>query len=369
VTAKHPDVLCPFCRGTLDAGVDLFSCPTCAAEYPAVLGIPDLRSLDPPYSSRDKDLARSRELAERYSTTDFGGLLRYAYSALHPEIPAEALESFLAHRIQRAALNKERWQRSQRLIAASGLEISQGIGLDLGCGVGGFLPVLAQEMPHAVGVDIMMEELILARKYLEEQSVDNVTLICVDAETVPLAPETVSLANATNVVEHVRDAGRVIERVHGLLVRKGVFVFDSPNRWDLVHPEPHVGIRFVGLWPRWLQEPYVRLLSSQEYKGKHLLSLPELDRLLRRRIPSPSYRIFYWPRWRVDRTPRTPFGALLLKHAPGLVPFLNRVWGLFVGVHEVVVWRPEDGEQPSGTRILPMPAAPYRHDDDRTATS
>lgn len=347
-------VLCPRCGATLSGGEATWACAACSATFAAVLGIPDLRTADPPYATREQDLERARQIAERFDALDLAGLMGFAYGTLHPELLAADLEAFVAHRLQRAGLNVERWSRLRGLFAAVGREPQSGIAVDLGCGVGGLVPVLATEMPHVIGVDIAMEELVLARKYLEEQKVDNATLVCADAETLPLAPGRISLVNATNVIEHVRDQGQVIARVFELLLPGGVFAFDSPNRWDLVGPEPHVGVRFVGLWPRALQEPYVRLVSGKEYKGKCLLSLTELDRLLHRQIPSLTYRIFYWPRWQPCLGGRTVIGRLLVGRYPRLVAWMNRAWALFVGVHEVVLWRVAGDAEDVGPRVIPM---------------
>ena len=161
------------------------------------------------------------------------------------------------------------------------------------------------------------------------------------------------MINATSVIEHVRCPESVLKAVRETLTPEGVFVFDSPNRYDMVDPEPHVGVRFVGFWPRYLQEPYVRLVSGQEYRGKRLLSLRELVRHLNGLAC--NYAVFFWPRWQPQRRSRRPLGRFLFSRWPQVAETLNRMWAHFVGVHEVVLWRPREGAV-ADTRIVgPMP--------------
>ena len=199
--------------------------------------------------------------------------------------------------------------------------------------------MMARFLPQVLGVDIAMEELVLAHKCLDEMGVTNATLVCASAERLPLQPGIAALVNATSVIEHVREAGLVLESAFRTLAPGGVLVFDSPNRWDLVSPEPHVGLRFVGLWPRFLQETYVRNRTGKEYKGKRLLSLLELRHLLARRVPEASRWVFYWPRWNSKARAATALGRVALRRWPGIAPLLNRAWAPFVSVHEVVVHR------------------------------
>ncbi len=349
-------LVCPKCSNPLILGKDECTCRTCKLTYAAVLGIPDLRESDPPYSTREEDISKARKLAAEFDQADFASLMRFGYGTMHPEIAADFLEQFVDMRVKRVGLNKQRWQRCKQLMETCKIDYSLSTAVDLGCGVGGLIPLLVKEMSHVVGIDISMEELILAKRFLTDQGIDSqVTLVCSEGETIPIRSTSVSLVNATSVIEHVRDAGAVLQAVFKSLTPGGIFLFDSPNRYDLVYPEPHVGVRFVGLWPRALQEPYVRLMSGKEYKEKRLLSLRELRSYLRRCVSSGNFVIFYWPRWQLGNPVKSMIGRFIIARWPSIMPRLNRIWAQFVGVHDVVLWKPKELNASPIHQIRPIP--------------
>lgn len=337
-------ILCPGCEGVLILHQEKADCETCGCKYPSTLGIPDLRTFDPPYAKRTEDMSRARELADRYDVLSYQGLLRYSSQYLHPELNLDYADKFVKDRFERPEINQRRWELVNRLIVQMGLQLSFGIGLDIGCGTGGFVEVMAEIFPFVVGVDIVMEELVLAHKFLIERGIRNFQLVCSDAEHLPFSPGSFSLINATDVVEHLADQELALRTLIGALSDEGLMCFNSPNRFDPILPEPHVHLRFVGFWPRILQQHYVRWKCGLDYKGKHLLSLRELRRMLRSSDNS-SYTIIYWPRWNRTAPPRSILGRWL-RRTPNLLVKMNRMWAHFVSVHEVIVCRPSPGHLP-----------------------
>ena len=77
-----------------------------------------------------------------------------------------------------------------------------------------------------------------------------------------------------------------MNEVNRVLRLGGAIVLNSPNRFSLVAPEPHVGIWGLGFLPRAWMDPVCKMLGKGGYKGKRLLSLPELRRLLRANFPN-----------------------------------------------------------------------------------
>ena len=336
---RKPSLRCPSCHGILDVEDQFARCRKCSREYLAVLGIPDLRLSDPPYSSRAEDLGRARVLADHYDDYSGGDLLQYCYQNLHPELDPERRNKLISARLDRPQVNLRRWELVQRLISDVDLDLTAGTALDMGCGTGGLITTLASQYSWVVGADIVMEELVLAKKLLEEAGLSNFQLICCEAESFPFEPESFSLINATDVIEHVRDQKIAVCSLFRGLADGGLLCFNSPNRFDAIHPEPHVGVRWVGFVPRALQPLYVRWANGMGYHGKRLLSLSELRSLANEVVlRGGNCTILYWPRWNSSASPRTPLGQLLLAR-PALVARMNSIWGHFVSNYEVLVTR------------------------------
>ena len=106
------------------------------------------------------------------------------------------------------------------------------------------------------------------------------------AEALPFAPDTFSFIYSPDVIEHVRDQRVYLSEARRVLQPGGAIVLNSPNRFSLVAPEPHVGIWGLGFLPRAWMDPVCKILGKGGYKGKRLLSLPELRRLLRATFPN-----------------------------------------------------------------------------------
>jgi SAM-dependent methyltransferase len=81
-----------------------------------------------------------------------------------------------------------------------------------------------------------------------------------------------------DVIEHVPDAGRVIDEAGRVMRPGGHLAISTPNRFSIA-AEPHVFLWGVGWLPRRLQEPYVRF-RGRTYRGTRLLSVREMTRLL-----------------------------------------------------------------------------------------
>lgn len=347
-------LICPACRKPLHASGGEFTCAACGAIYPAVLSIPDLRTFDPPYATREEDLARAEALAARYEELNYRDLLHWAFIELHPELDAEQREHLVDGRLKRPQINRARWELVQGLMARLGLVVADAPALDVGCGTGGFVAELAAIFPRAVGADIVMEELVLAHKYLSEQGFENFRLVCCGAEQLPFASGAFGLISATDVIEHLADQERALCALYDALVDNGMLCFNSPNRFDPIHPEPHVGVRWVGFLPRVLQEPYVRWRSGKDYKGKRLLALGELQRMLANIVQNGSYVVFYWPRWHQGDPGRTMVGRWL-RRMPQVMVALNRLWAHFVSSYEVIIWKAiGECQVVSSSRIRPM---------------
>jgi ubiquinone/menaquinone biosynthesis C-methylase UbiE/uncharacterized protein YbaR (Trm112 family) len=269
----HPiGYVCPLCQTPLnDLQGERYSCARCRKNFPVVHDIPDLRPQPQEYVS--DEMAR---LLARFDDCSFEELIRLRLGGAN--IPTDVADLHLRHELVGNERGEERAEQILRL-AERGVDRS-GIALDIGCGMGGMVHALAQRFEWAVGIDVALPDLIIGQKRCQEAGLNNVTFVCASAEVLPFADETFALMNATDVVEHVPQQRLFMSEGYRALKSGGAFCFNSPNRYNIFGPEPHVNLWGVGFMPRSWMPAYVRLFKQMGYEGKRLLSLMELRFML-----------------------------------------------------------------------------------------
>lgn len=261
---------CPKCRGRLVPGRELWACRRCGASFPALRGIPDLRTGDDLFLDNAGDRAFAVRLDADFDRLDFRGLLD-RYFDLSPEI-APGLRARQVTHILTAPGRARRWLG----------EVGDGAGplLDLGCGSGSFLSAVGHERRHVAGVDIAMRWLVVARKRLDEEGLGRVPLVCACAEDLPLPAAALAGVVAGDVIEHVADQAATLAEVHRVLRPGGRAFLASPNRFSLA-PEPHVQVWGVGYLPRRWMCGYVRWTRGADFRAIQTLGYGEWALLLR----------------------------------------------------------------------------------------
>jgi SAM-dependent methyltransferase/uncharacterized protein YbaR (Trm112 family) len=246
--------------------------------YPVVEGIPDFRLFDPPYTTRDEERKVVGQLFRAAASMGHEELIRLLENNVAPHPVAERRAKAVAHRL---ALRERAPRRLDDLFdKAGGMRIPGGRALDLGCGSGEAVGALiARGATEVVGVDISLVELALARKLLDESGIDAL-LVAGCAEALPFADEAFRFVYSPDVIEHVADQPAYLQEAHRVLEPEGSLLLNSPNRYSVVCPEPHVGIWALTFLPRPLIDPVCRLLGRGPYVGKRLVSLPELRKLV-----------------------------------------------------------------------------------------
>jgi SAM-dependent methyltransferase len=144
------------------------------------------------------------------------------------------------------------------------------LALDIGCGYGTATGILAKQFNYVVGIDPYLPVLLLAKKLLADDGINNVVLIQAYAQNIPVRDGCVDYAIAHNVIEHLIDVESALHEIKRILRQDGCFCGDSRNRYDLFFPEPHVRLRWVGLFPRRLQPWYVRKVKGVSYSEWHV---------------------------------------------------------------------------------------------------
>ena len=269
-------VRCPTCHGELAADGEALRCGACPRRFEVIHGIPDFRPDPPDGAPRHGDFCL--DIIRRWPHSSYRDLW-----ALCHEGEADALSRLWTQHEERApARGERRWDEILRHAQAAGRSVpTSGVALDLGCGMGSALFALAGRARLAVGLDILLTDLLLAKKRFAEAGIANVAFVCGSALELPLAEESCDVLNATDVIEHVPDPPRFLAEGRRVMRPGGIFFFNSPNRFSLFTPEPHVKLWWVGWLPRRWMEPYVRWRRGKPYRGKRLLSLREVRRMAR----------------------------------------------------------------------------------------
>jgi ubiquinone/menaquinone biosynthesis C-methylase UbiE/uncharacterized protein YbaR (Trm112 family) len=268
------DYCCPRCKGTVSSQPETYICATCDAQYPVVLGIPDFRVFPDPYIGIAEDHRKAERIAARAAHTDFRGVVEY-YWSITPSEPPEMARRFTAHALAGA-------DRGRHLLAAQPrVRVERETHtLDLGTRSGGLLLALAEGSDHAIGIDIALRWLIIARKRLEEAG-RVAQLVCCCAEFLPFRESAFDLVVAENLLEHTAQQQRCIAEAHRVLKPGGVFFSTTWNRLAAA-PEPHVRLWGVGWLPLGLARRYVKLRKGVNYDHVRLLSAFQLARMVRR---------------------------------------------------------------------------------------
>ena len=322
--ADRVTLCCPHCRGALDQDdPQIWHCQICERSYPVCLGIPDLRAFGSLYGSPDQEATMIRRLLDAYPTASFADLIRLRFGE-NKALPDSLRAFHMAYRLQDIERGETQLARAAQWLAQGGKRMPEtGPALEIGCGTGGALIPLAQRLSRIAGIDISMTALILAKKRLEERGIGNLTLACACAEALPFTDNTFCFGKAVDVIEHVESQEAAVREAYRVVSDNGVAWFSSPNRWQLFGLEPHVLVWGVGLLPRALQNPYVRLVKGVEYRGKRLLSRFELTTLLRKAAVNNYLIADPDPLVPASRPARTGRGRVLRRWAPWLVRAAN----------------------------------------------
>lgn len=274
-------------------------------------------------------------ILKNYEQMSFEDLLKLRLN--FGRLPKDLYEHYLGHELRGLKRGEERLRKIKFMLSSLGKSLVRKENcLELGCGMGGGLITLSKVCKKVVGLDISKIDLLLAKKQIEENKIGNVELVCDSGEKLPFEDETFDLIIATDVIEHVANQEKFLKEAHRVLQRYGFFYFNSPNRFNIFGPEPHVRVWGVGFLPRRYISKFVKAIKGVDYKGKRLLSYFELLRLLRKKCGN-SYRIFGMiaDNSKTDKSLKRKFVYKL----PWIIKLLN--WGLklLITQYHVIVFK------------------------------
>lgn len=256
---------CPRCKLPLVlTGSDSLRCtrPGHPHTYPIVAGIPDLRTFEGPRTTVADDRADAERLESRASTMSFAGLA----DSYRGELPAsQSAEWRMLNRGVRPTpghveATLAAWHALDHSLGAVGVRTV----LDVGCGTGALLATAARRWPVCVGVDGSLRRLVLARRRLSEAGL-KVRLVCANIDALPFLGGVFDRVIAEWILELAPNQGRALREWNRMLRPTGRLWITTPNKWS-VGPDPHLGARAGGWWPRPLLEIWAK---------RHGLMLPD----------------------------------------------------------------------------------------------
>ena len=263
---------CPKCHGELLQDAAELRCAECKSRYETIDGIPDLRVPGDIWIDVTDDLASARKLAALQCSLP--ELVREIY-AIRPGWDEARID-----------------RRTREVLAAPGKlaedvttwlrPLCEGDGpvLDLGCGAGMLIAALAVEGRKAIGIDVSMTWLVIAKRLISHFGGEPV-LAAALGESLPLRKESLGAVISLDVIEHVRDPDAYLREIDRVMRPGGQVALSTPNRFSLTS-EPHVFVRGVGWLPRPLQAPYVRWRNGRDYDDTRLMSSLGIKARLRR---------------------------------------------------------------------------------------
>lgn len=152
--------------------------------------------------------------------------------------------------------------------------------LDLGCGVGLTLSILAQKFPNIVGCDIDQEALDATKKVLKKVGV-NIRLILYDGRKLPFKNNEFDVVTCIEVIEHVQNHHQFLKEIYRVLKKDGILHITTANKWWPY--EPHFKLFFLSYLPENLANFYVRLSGKgKSYHGIKLPSYGKFKQMLNR---------------------------------------------------------------------------------------
>lgn len=247
MSAALPPFHCPRCRAAVAHEGEAWACPACGASYPILCGIPDFRLGPDPYLSLEAERAKAARLHAFAQGHDFAETVA-EYYRITDDVPPDMARRFAAYVLAGEARGRAALPR---------LGAPTGALLDAGCGAGGLVLAAARAGQAAVGLDIALRWLVIARKRLEEEGLP-ATLVCADVAAPPFAEGAFGRIAAADLFEHLPGAGAGARALHRLLAPGGRLYATGANRFTLA-AYPPAGLWGAGALPRGLRRRYVTM--------------------------------------------------------------------------------------------------------------
>lgn len=154
------------------------------------------------------------------------------------------------------------------------------LAVDLGCGKGSYTSELAKWYDVIIGIDIVPENVSIARERLQSDSLRKIHLLCAAGDALPLANESVDSVFLIEVLDHVPFLRPCLEEISRVLKPGGTLFLTVPHRkfpWE-IHPIRFLGeFRNPGWFPflPWFKFLHDRMATARVFSKRSLRELGE----------------------------------------------------------------------------------------------
>ena len=154
------------------------------------------------------------------------------------------------------------------------------IAVDLGCGKGSYISELAKWYDVTVGMDIVPENISIARERLQSNGSMKIHLLCAAGDALPIADESVDSVFLIEVLDHVPFLRPCLEEVFRILKPGGILFLTVPHckfPWE-IHPVRFFGgLREPGWFPflPWFKFFHDRMATARVFSKRSLHELGE----------------------------------------------------------------------------------------------
>jgi ubiquinone/menaquinone biosynthesis C-methylase UbiE len=154
------------------------------------------------------------------------------------------------------------------------------LAVDLGCGKGSYTRELAERYEVVMAIDILPENLSIARGRLQPYGLRKVHLCCATGDALPVANDSVDSVFMIEVLDHVPSLRLCLEEVFRILKPGGIFYLTVPHRMFPFESHP---IRFLdelrhpGWFPflPWFKFLHDRMATARVFSKRGLRELGE----------------------------------------------------------------------------------------------
>ena len=104
--------------------------------------------------------------------------------------------------------------------------------LDLGCGPGGFLTLIAPLCSSVVGADIVPDFIIECRDTIEKHGIDNASAVLLDSPRLPFSDREFDKVIMVDTIHHLENPTSTLIEVHRVLKTGGILIIFEPNKYN-----------------------------------------------------------------------------------------------------------------------------------------
>ncbi|HTP33564.1 MAG TPA: methyltransferase domain-containing protein [Candidatus Acidoferrales bacterium] len=251
IAQLEEQLVCPGCSAPLEEKSGRLRCPCCREAWPIVDGIPEFVEEFPYWGEIPAE--QMREVNRAAETRPWKAVL---LDSADPKV-RRAAEMI-------TALGRANWHLLANLPPESRV-------LDLGAGTGTNSHALALHYREVVAVEPVRERVEFMRRRFTQEGLSNIKILRSSLWKLPFPPESFDLVAMNGVLEWVAesvagDPGEVQERAlrkaASVLKPGGCLYLGIENRYCagyfIGYPDPHSGVPFVTVLPRFLANWYSR---------------------------------------------------------------------------------------------------------------